>query len=173
MKDEILELETRRKIYDLVSSNPGLHLSKIADILKMRISLVEYHLLFLERHNTIRSVKESGYTRYYIEGEIGTADKKILSILRQKVPLNIILYLLKGDNSQHKDILKNVNVSPSTLSYHLKKLVNNEIVNVNSQGEDRGYSINDKEQIIKILVQYKPYNLFDSFKEIWADLSIE
>jgi len=173
MKDELLELETRRKIYDLVSRNPGLHLSKIAELLKMRISLVEYHLLFLEKHKVIRGVKESGYTRYYIEGTIGTSDKKILSILRQEVPLRITLFLLKNDNSLHKEILKNVDVSPSTLSYHLKKLANSGIVNVNSYGEDRGYSISDDEKLIEILIQYKPYNLFDSFEEIWFDLSVD
>ena len=126
--NELLELETRRKIYDLVSRNPGLHLSKIAELLKMRISLVEYHLLFLEKHQVVRGVKETGYTRYYIEGALGTSDKKILSLLRQEIPLRVILFLLKDDNSQHKDILKNVDVSPSTLSYHLKKMMDYGII---------------------------------------------
>ena len=109
--NELLELETRRKIYELVSRNPGLHLSKIAKLLKMRISLVEYHLLFLEKHHAIRGIKESGYTRYYIEGVIGTSDKKFLSLLRQEIPLRVVLFLLKNDNSQHKEIIKNVDVS--------------------------------------------------------------
>lgn len=171
--NELLELETRRKIFDLVSRNPGLHLSKIADILKMRISLVEYHLVYLERHNAIRRVKEAGYSRYYVEGMIGTLDKKILAILRQEVPLKIVLFILKNENAQHKEILKNVKVSASTLSYHLKKLVKCGILYVNTYGEDKGYIITDKEKLIGILVQYKPYNLFDSFKDVWVDLSID
>ena len=170
---DILELETRRKIYDLVSRNPGLHLSKIAEILKMRISLVEYHLLFLERTNTIRGVKESGYTRYYVEGAIGISDKKILSLLRQEIPLHVILFLLKKDNSQHKDILKNVDVSPSTLSYHLKKMTDNGIIYFNEKDANHGYTILNKEEIVKLLVNYKPYDLFDSFKDVWVDLSVD
>ena len=79
--NELLELETRRKIYDLVSRNPGLHLSKIAEMLSMRVSLAEYHLLYLEKNNVIRVAKEAGYTRYYVEGAIGTLDKRILSVL--------------------------------------------------------------------------------------------
>ena len=122
--DEILELDTRRKIFDLVSRNPGLHLSKIAEILKMSVQLVEYHLLYLEKNVVVYAERESGFTRYYIKGDIGTADKKILSLLRQEVPLKIVLFLLKNNNSQHKDLLKICNVAPSTLSYHLKKLVN-------------------------------------------------
>lgn len=170
--NELLELETRRKIYDLVSRNPGLHLSKIAELLKMRTSLVEYHLLFLEKHQVVRGVKESGYTRYYIEGMIGTSDKKILSLIRQEIPLRVMLFLLKNDNSQHKEILKNVDVSSSTLSYHLKKMVDHGIIYVNTHGENRGYSITSKEEIVGLLVQYKPYNLIDSFKDVWVDLSV-
>jgi len=57
VEPEILELETRRKIYELIEKNPGLHLSKIAELLKMRVSLAEYHLLFLEKKDTIETIK--------------------------------------------------------------------------------------------------------------------
>ena len=171
--NELLELETRRTIYDLVSRNPGLHLSKIAKLLKMRTSLVEYHLLFLEKHQVVRGVKESGYTRYYIEGMIGTSDKKILSILRQEIPLRVMLFLLKNDNSQHKEILKNVDISSSTLSYHLKKMVDHGIIYVNTYGENRGYSITSKEEIVGLLIKYKPYSLIEGFTDVWLDLSVD
>lgn len=170
---DILELETRRKIYDIVSRNPGLHLSKIADILKMRISLVEYHLLFLQKNRLIRGVKESGYTRYYVEGAVGISDKKILSILRQEIPLRVVLFLLKNDNSHHKEILKEVDVSPSTLSYHLKKMVDQGIISFNEKDKNQGYTIVNTEKIIKLLVNYKPYDLIDSFKDIWIDLAVD
>jgi predicted transcriptional regulator len=170
--DEILELETRRKIYELVLKNQGLHLSKIAEILKMNISLVEYHLLFLERNDMVYSDKEQSFTRYYTRGGIGTSDKKILSLLRQEVPLKIVLFLLKTNNSPHKEILKICNIAPSTLSYHLKKLERNGIISVTTFGDKRGYSIVNKGEIMRLLIQHKPYNVFESFKDIWGDLRI-
>ncbi|MFE3845677.1 winged helix-turn-helix transcriptional regulator, partial [Thermoplasmatota archaeon] len=136
---DVLELETRRKIHDLIKQNPGIHLSKISQILKMRTSLVEYHLLFLEKHEIISPDKETGYKRYYLKGQIGVKDKKYLFILRQKTVLEIILYLLKNDVSLHKVILENVKVSPSTLSYHLNKLIKNDIIELNRYGENKGY----------------------------------
>ena len=42
--------ETREKIRDLIAQNPGLHLSKIAEMLDMSISLTDYHLLYLEKN---------------------------------------------------------------------------------------------------------------------------
>ena len=170
--DDVLELETRRRIFDLVQKNPGLHLSRIAEILGMRTSLVEYHLLYLEKNELILSTKESGYSRYFSKGSIGVDDKKIIAVLRQDVPLKIVLFLLKSSRSQHKEILENVDVSPSTLSYHLKKLQNNGIISVQTFGEERGYFITDREGILRLLIKYKPYNLIDSFKDIWIDLGV-
>jgi len=169
---DVLELETRRKIYDLINQNPGIHLSKISQILKMRTSLVEYHLNFLEKHEIISADKETGYKRYYIKGQIGSKDKKYLFILRQKTVLEIILVLLKNDISTHKIILENVKVSPSTLSYHLNKLLKKEIVQLNRYGENKGYGIKNRDEIISILIRYKPYKILDGFEDIWSDLTI-
>jgi len=173
MNNDVLELETRRKIYDLVTKNPGLHLSKIAELLNMRISLVEYHLFYLGKNQIVVSVNESGYTRYYAKGEIGTEDKKALALLRQNVPLRIVILLLKCDSSQHKELLQNLDVAPSTLSYHLKKLVKCGVISVQTYGEEKGYSIINKEMVTRLLIRYKPYNLIDSFKDIWVDLTVK
>ena len=170
--EDVLELETRRKIFDILQKNPGLHLSKIAELLQMRVSHVEYHLNFLEKHDIITTEKETGYKRFYIKGTIGTQDKKYLSILRQKTLLYIILYLLKNNTVQHKDILENVTVSASTLSYHLNKLVKHNIVEVQRYGENKGYQLKNRNEIITWLIQYKPFDLYEEFVNVWNDLSI-
>lgn len=170
--EDVLELETRRKIYDVLRKNPGVHLSKIADLLQMRVSHVEYHLNFLEKHDMITVEKVTGYKRFYIKGTIGVQDKQYLSILRQKTLLHIILFLLKNKTVQHKDILENVPVSASTLSYHLNKLVKYDIVEVQRYGENKGYQLKNRDEIITWLIQYKPFDLYEEFTNVWADLSI-
>ena len=112
--------ETREKILTLITQNPGLHLSKIAELLTMSKPLAEYHLLRMEKEETIQVSKETGYKRYYITDEdIETTDKKILSLLRKDIPLKIVLFLANHKNAKHKDILQYLNIAPSTLSYHL------------------------------------------------------
>ena len=171
MSNDILELKSRRNIFNLIKENPGLHLSKIAETLGMRISLVEYHLIFLIRNQIVIAVKESGYLRFYVKGRVGFQDKKILSLLRQNIPLRIVLYMLKNSECKHKDICFNIEAAPSTISYHLKKLVKCGLLSVQTYGENKGYTIVNRDIIIKILIHYKPYNLIDSFKDIWVDLS--
>jgi predicted transcriptional regulator len=170
--EDVLELETRRKIFEIISKNPGIHLSKIAELAGMRISHVEYHINYLEKHDIAVGEKTTGYKRFYIKGTIGTQDKRYLSVLRQKTLLHIILFLLKNDSAQHKEILENVAVSPSTLSYHLKKLVKHNIVEVQRSGENKGYQLRDKDEIIRWLIQYKPFDLYEEFVNVWNDFSI-
>jgi predicted transcriptional regulator len=170
--EDVLELETRRNIFDTISKNPGIHLSKIADLAGMRISHVEYHVNYLEKHDIITVEKTTGYKRFYIKGKVGTQDKRYLSVLRQKTLLHIVLFLLKNDSVQHKDILENVAVSPSTLSYHLKKLVKHDIVEVQRSGENKGYQLRNRDEIIRWLIQYKPFDLYEEFVNVWNDISI-
>jgi len=169
--DDILELETRRKIYDLISKNPGLHLSKISELLKMRVSLVEYHMRYLEKHDIAIVDKKTGFSRYFLKGKVETKTKHY-SILRQKTILLIIFFLLKHDSARHKDILENIDCAPSTLSYHLNKLIKYNIIEVQRYGEMRGYKIINKDEIINYLIRYKPFDLFEGFTDIWTDINI-
>ncbi len=172
--DESIELKTRREIYDLVLKHPGLHLSKIAEMLKIRISLVEYHLLYLEKNEIFVAVKEKGYKRFYVqESRIGSSEKKILSILRQDVPLRVVLFLLKNPRSSHKEILRNIDKAASTLSYHIKKLVKKDIIDIQVIGKEKGYVVLNEKKIIGIITRYKPYMVLESFKDVWKDLQVD
>jgi len=167
--------ETRNKIYYLIASNPGLHLSKIAEMLNMRLSLAEYHLQSMEKNKVITAVKDVGYyKRYYIAGsEIGTKERKIISLLREEIPLKIVLFLLKRSNAKHKEILENFKITSSTLSYHLNKLVNHGIIDIPSYGENKGYTLKNKKEIIKLLKKYKLIPLTKSFTDVWYDLKFK
>jgi predicted transcriptional regulator len=171
--DDILELESRKKIYSILKKNPGLHLSKIAKILNLRVSLVEYHLHYLEKHSLIKSDKHTGYKRYFISGETESVQKKNFSIIRQKNLLKIVLLLLKQKQANHKELLSQLEISPATLSYHLKRLVKNGILDIDKKGKTHIYSIKNPKELTIWLIKYKPYNLLDGFTEVWIDFTFE
>lgn len=54
MKEDYLALETRKKIYELISSSPGLHKREIARELNMSLSTVDYHLHYMEKNACFR-----------------------------------------------------------------------------------------------------------------------
>ena len=172
--EDLLDLETRRKIYALIAKHPGLHMSKIAEMLNMRLSLVQYHVAYLEKKGAISVVRDIGFTKYYVKMKIGTRDKEIIFILRKEVPLRIVLILLKHPNSTHAEILKQIDIVASTLSYHLDKLVKKGIIkfSISPQNEKR-YCVFNEEEIVRILARYKPFTLIDGFKDAWIDLKLK
>lgn len=176
-KDEIVGeldkkiLETRQGIYDLILKNPGLHQAKIAQLLSMRKSLAEYHLQYLEKNEAIIAVKEGGYKRYYVEGsDVDSEDKRILAIVRQKIPFKIVSLLLKNPVLKHKEISGNLDISPSTLSYHLNKLMEQGVIDLCRYGNEKGYTIRNKKKLMKFLIRYEMHTAVESFKDFWEDL---
>lgn len=165
---------TRREVYDLVLDNPGLSLTSVAEKLKMGISLARYHLNYLEKKGFICSVKEEGYKRYYSKSsEMGVSDKKLLALFRQEIPLKIVFLLLQKNQMQHKEILKHFDLAPSTLTYHLNKLLRDEVISVQKYGEEKGYLISDKKVVIEFLRRYKLYKMMNNFNDIWGSINYD
>ena len=170
---DILDLEIRKKIYDLILKDPGLHARKIAYNLNVRPQLVDYHLRYLERHGIIVIEHEKGYSRIYIKGEVGSEDKQLISILRQEIALKIVVFLLNHPCSKHKEIVKELKVSSPHVSYYLRKLANKDIVEISTLDGKKGYVLKDKKRIIEFLIKYRPTSLVDNIKDIWDDFSPE
>ena len=121
--------------------------------------------------------------QWYNEGEnncninefpncVGCIYWKLNGSWRQKNCIGNHFIYVENDVSPHKIILENVKVSPSTLSYHLNKLIKKDIIELNIYGEDRVYRIKNRNEIVSLLIQYKPYKILDGFEEIWADLTV-
>jgi predicted transcriptional regulator len=166
-------VETRRQIYELIQKNPGLHMTKIAEILHMRVSLADYHLNYLEKHNDIVGIKKDEiFKRYYLKGgELGTQERDILTILRRDVPLKIVLLLVKHRQLRHRDLLNKIDIASSTLSYHLNTLVEHGIVELYSFGEERGYRLRDRKEVIRILLKYEFDTIVDGVRDAFEGLS--
>ena len=131
--DEILELEIRKKIYQLITKQPGINLSSLAEHNNIRIPLARYHLLYLEKNNVITAKKEEGFQRYYIKGSISIQDKQYFSLFRQKTLLKIVLYLLIQPYARHRDLKNHLNISRSILPVHT--LVTGPVIETAYDGE--------------------------------------
>ena len=123
----------------------------------------------MEANGLITTVKEGGYKRYYVKGEIGAEDKKILSLLQQEIPLKIVLFLLKNPNSKPKELRKKIEISPALLTYYLKKLVKYGVIATNPSGEKKEFAILNEKQVMRLLIRYRPNILLQRFKEAWMD----
>jgi predicted transcriptional regulator len=166
-----LELETRRRIFELVSSTPGIHFSELKRRLGLATGMLVYHLDYLQKQGIVYAEKKSFYKRYYPTGKLTREEKSILSMLRLEIPRAIVLYLLNHPNTTHKQLLSNFDISGATLSYHLKNLVENGIVSKTIVGKKSVFAVRDEEKVAKILITYKEsfYDLLvDKFIKFWT-----
>ena len=181
MEDDILELQTRKRIFEEVCKFPGLHLRELARQLEQSVPLVDYHLNSLERHGIVIAILDGQYKRYYPKDPIGADlkrdalsqdEKRTIALLRQRIPLQIVLFILKNGSAQHKDMLPTMGISPSTLSHHLNKLARRGIITKTATGEDRGYRLASEAKTMRLLMSYEPPpgTIVDSFIEIWEEL---
>ncbi len=165
---KILELESRKKIYDVVKKFAGCHFREIERKCNLPTGTVKYHLSYLTKHGLVKEEKDNGSTRYFPK-DFKSENKRLLGLLRQKKVREIILFILTNPNCNHEQIVKAVQVSPSTVSWHLKKLQENNIVGFIKNGRKTSYNILIvKEEIVKLLITYQ-----ESFLDSVVDRVIE
>jgi len=182
MDKEILAVKTRKDLYDFVRRNPGYHLREVSRVLGISITLADYHLRFLEKHELITSSMDGEYKRFYPRSTPGQADdrpaltdreRQVLAFLRQPVPLRVINFLMERDAATHKQILEQVSVSPSTLSHHLRKMQAAGIVD-DAEVKERGYRVLQPKSVARLMTVYElaTQDQIDTFIRVWGEFRL-
>ena len=121
-RKNILELELRKKIHDFIRKNPGLHMRELSRRLNIPKTTLLHHLKFMRKQELITINEIDGYQRIYVTKINGTKEKEILNLLRQKIPRQILLYLVIKTHCSQKELCDALEKSPAVISYHLNKL---------------------------------------------------
>lgn len=153
-KDETLENENRRKIYEAIETSPGIHLRELQRLLNMPLTTLEYHLSYLTRKNIIYSETDTHYKRYFAK-PLDDTDKKLLSALRQKRLREIVLLVLSNGKAKYQFMATYLKIPHSTLSFYLKYLVENDILTKEKVGYETIYIVKNEDRVTKVLVAYK------------------
>jgi predicted transcriptional regulator len=153
-KDETLENENRRRIYEAIETSPGIHLRELQRVLDMPLTTLEYHLSYLTRKNIVHYEVDSHYKRYFAK-PLDDIDKKLLSALRQKRLREIVLLVLSNGKAKYQFMANYLKIPHSTLSFYLKYLVENGILVKEKVGYETIYVVKDEDRVTKVLVAYK------------------
>ena len=177
MVQKTFEVKPRRKIYSFIMKNPGLHFREISRELHVPKTTMNYHLNYLKKRGFISTESENGYTRYFISKNVGEMDKKLLSILRETVPRNIILYLSLFPGSSQADMTQfakrwknhpskigfHLSKHHTTLGFHLQKLIELDIVRSDTVGHEIKYTLKNPSDLYDLLIVYDKSILSDAF----------
>ena len=169
MKKE-LELETRREIFELISGFPGLHFREILRRLDTSSGNLNYQLKYMVKHEILVPIHDGNLKRYYIVGKVKAGEKRILACLRNETARGLVLYLLLNPSSQFNEMASKFDLAPSKLAYHLKKLLEKEIIEKERKGRTTLYKVVDEETLANVLITYSPSfldGIVENFIEAW------
>ncbi len=153
-QEEVLLLDTRRRIYETVKKNPGIHLRELQRLTGLAMGQLEYHISLLERVGLIRSQKQGRYRRYFPADS--EEDPALIGIVRSKVDRAILLFLLGVPQASHEEIARAVGISPSTLTWHMRRLMEAGLVDRKKVGRHTIYALRDRDRTFRLLLSYTP-----------------
>jgi len=171
--DDPLELDTRRRIYQHLLKFPGQHLREIGRVLEIAMGTLEYHLHYLVKADLLTTRQDTRYTRYFATTGMSRQDRDVLAMMRQEVPRQIAAHLLLDPGAAHATILEQFELSASTLSFHLTKLVKADIVAREKRGRENLYTIRDPDRVARVLIQHRATffdDVIDRFANVWQAL---
>lgn len=160
------QLDLRRRLVRLIETYPGLHLRELARQADISEALAGYHMDVLAADEVVTAQTDGIYKRFYpAKGPSPTeTEKDLIKMLRQRVPLQIVLNLLATKRIAHGELTQRLGLAKSTVSYHLGKLREAGIV-----GEEPGsLFLAEPKRIERLLLRWEPpRDLTDSFADLW------
>lgn len=182
--ENALKLDVRKRIYDVINESPGLHFREVQRRTNLAVGSLQYHLDYLQKHHILKTQAEGKFVRYYtVRGpqvnephDVNQQGQKTMAFLRHESTRKIILFLLKETKANNERIAGELQLSPSTISWHLDKLVENGIITRERQGRKTFFAIVNPAQAKQLLVTYKQSFLdvaVDNFVSLVEELSPE
>ncbi|MBU2475873.1 winged helix-turn-helix transcriptional regulator [Candidatus Micrarchaeota archaeon] len=171
--EDALILDSRRKIYDIIEQNPGLHFRELERRTGIAVGSLQYHLEFLQKKHLIKTFRQGKFLRYYSVKESVVEEKAAMSFLRKPSSRKIILFLLEKKQANNLDISKAVFLSPSTISWHLEQLVKEEVLGREKRGRESFFFVVKPNEVASLLVEHKTSfvdELVDNFVEVWEEI---
>ena len=170
-KQDLLKLNMRRDIFQFVLKYPGLHLRELSREMKLPYSTLEYHVNYLRKRELIVAKSEGKYQRFYVKGEVSNGEKDMMQLIRKDTPQKIVLLLLFTTCSSRKELSDNLEKHPTTIEFHLKKLMELGVVEEARVGEEGIYTNYRVTKIVakkpmnneKFYLLKDPYYIYDLF----------
>lgn len=155
-EEDVLE-GVRKDIYQYISDNPGEHLAGITRHFGMSSSSARHHLDVLEWSDRIvshRSGKQkhfypnrNGYRQY----TSGFEYKEIMAALKNDTCRGMVKFLINNDRANQKMIASALQIHPSTVNWHAKRLRAAQILFKSRDGKDIHYSLNQELDLMKVI----------------------
>ncbi len=147
--DEILDRPTRRKVYLQIRSQPGICYRQLLRAVPMANGTLEFHLAQLERSGLVLAFVVGRRTHLYPNDSRGLASELPLGEQRQR----ILEHLRQNPGASTNDLRRAIDISQSTVSYHLVAMRSLGLVTAQREGHALHWCIAGGIQLSKAVPQ--------------------
>jgi len=155
-------------IAKIIQNNPGIHVRGIMNETELENGVIVHHLEKLEKQGKIKSKKYTRYKRYY-SLDIDEDEYDIIRNLRKPTKKEILLFIVVKKNASFKEILSKTHKSPSTVSWNLSELINNNVIEKYEKDRKTFYRVKNM-KLLKHTFRKEFSKLLDDKKEHSEDI---
>jgi predicted transcriptional regulator len=132
---------TQDRILEYINSHPGVHLRQMCRELGLAMGDVQYHIRRLELDGRITSARRGLYRFFYPSLLFGQKQKDVLSFLSLETPREILLSIIERPDIGQDELSRAAGISQPSVSWHLKRLIELQIVEKRQSGRVTGYRV--------------------------------
>ncbi|MGA1792406.1 MAG: winged helix-turn-helix transcriptional regulator, partial [Thermoplasmatota archaeon] len=123
-REDLLNQENRKKIYDHIMNNPGEHFRGLQRAVDLEVGVLSHHLNVLEKEQLIVSEQDGNNRCFWAAGVKHDTDKVRLSRIQE----NILKEIHSEPGITQSQIAKKMGISRKVVFYHVKFLRNSGVV---------------------------------------------
>lgn len=139
-RSELLDNDTREELYEAVQDEPGIHAHALSEAVEIGWGTTVYHLRRLEKNGMVTSEKRGRYRRFFPAAGYVAQTREILSVLQNETTNDIARTVLKEPGLNQKAICEKLDISPSLANWHIKRLIEADLVEKERRGRTVHYT---------------------------------
>jgi predicted transcriptional regulator len=159
----VLELPTRRRIFDFVGKHPGSSARSIQRGLGLGWGETTYHLDQLLEGGLLHR-ERGGRRDYYFPSDMPPVDRQMLLSMQSTVERALLVELSRFPGLTFRELVARLGSGKTTIAFHLKFLVAVGTVDVSDSRSGRRYHARRPDVVLRLYGSFR-----DSFEERWVD----
>ena len=156
-------------MYGFIARNPGSYFREVLRSLGIGSGNLQYALESLEREGRISAIRV-GYYKHFYPSDLDEEKKKILGILSQESPREILFFLSGKPGASQSEVAREIRCSSPTARWYLRRLESIGLIwSKRSGAEVKYYANTSTPELANLLKVYKP-SIWSRYADRMADL---
>jgi predicted transcriptional regulator len=147
--------KVQQKLLECIDENPGIRYRELLRMVNSSNGVLSYHINRLEKMELVNVERRPRMTRLFPRN-ISNDITGLMGFLRNQTSYEIIKLLHDRGPISQQEIIKCTRKAASTISWHMKKLMQDNIVCIKGKN-----AISDEGIDVGIQIQHKKVNLYD------------